>query len=63
MRVNWHDSIENADLSVLSDSELSDRLDSILSSDDSNRNGYVEYPEYVIAMRNSGLRGAVQSIR
>jgi hypothetical protein len=35
----------------LPDSELSRMIDEILTSDDLNDNGLIEYPEFVIAVR------------
>lgn len=37
---------------TFSEKNLEEQIDSILKRDDMNSNGYVEYPEYVIAMRN-----------
>lgn len=36
----------------LNEKIVEEQVDAIMKSDDMNGNGYVEYPEYVTAMRN-----------
>ena len=37
------------DLKIFSDQELSEMIDPILKSDDKNQDGYIDYPEFILA--------------
>ena len=39
-----------------SDKEVSFHVDSILETDDLNKNGYIEYPEFIVALRRHNKR-------
>jgi Ca2+-binding EF-hand superfamily protein len=41
---------------VMSDKEISESVDSILLDNDAHRDGYIDYPEFIVAQRVEGGR-------
>lgn len=40
---------------IFTDVELSQMIDPILEMDDRNRDGYIDYPEFIAAQKNRGF--------
>ena len=43
------DEADKEEISILSDSELSTLIDTILREDDGNRDGYIDYAEFMLS--------------
>ena len=41
---------------IFTDQELEQMIDPILDMDDKNRDGYIDYPEFVAAQKSRGFR-------
>lgn len=64
---HWHDSSNHDPKSghhpppepkIFTDDELTNMIDPILDQDDRNRDGFIDYPEFVQAQRNAAANAA-----
>lgn len=66
--IHWHEESKNQEQTgqpghqdkIFSNDELSALIDPILSSDDHNRDGFIDYPEFVRAQHKAAAQGAPQ---
>ncbi|EJY57956.1 AAEL017253-PC [Aedes aegypti] len=64
--IHWHEESKNQEQTgqpghqdkIFSNDELSALIDPILSSDDHNRDGFIDYPEFVRAQHKAATQGA-----
>lgn len=63
--IHWHEESKNQDQpthqdKIFSNDELSALIDPILTSDDHNRDGFIDYPEFVRAQHKAAQQGTEQ---
>jgi len=64
--IHWHDEANHdknsgqpiPEAKIFKDEELSNMIDPILASDDKNRDGYIDYPEFVSAQQAAAKAAA-----
>lgn len=64
--IHWHEESKNQDQpahqdKIFSNDELSALIDPILNSDDHNRDGFIDYPEFVRAQHKAAQQGGDQA--
>jgi len=49
---HYHDETDSNDTSTYTDDQMSTMIDQILNEDDTNKDGYIDYPEFIASQKS-----------